>query len=40
MRNVYWSRASVYVCVCLSRAAFRHYCTDPDVTWGNGRGRP
>jgi len=24
--------------VCLSLAAFPHYCTDPDVTWGNGRG--
>jgi len=24
--------------VCLSLAAFTHYCTDPDVTWGNGRG--
>jgi len=24
-------------CVCLSFAAFPHYCTDPDVTWGNGR---
>jgi len=22
----------------LSLAAFPHYCTDPDVTWGNGRG--
>jgi len=25
------------VCVCLSLAACPHYCTDPDVTWGNGR---
>jgi len=24
--------------VWLSIAAFPHYCTDPDVTWGNGRG--
>ena len=24
--------------VCLSAAACPHYCTDPDVTWGNGRG--
>jgi len=23
--------------VCLSLAAFPHYCTDPNVTWGNGR---
>jgi len=22
----------------MSVAAFPHYCTDPDVTWGNGRG--
>jgi len=33
---VYLSRPSV--CVCLSLATFPHYCTDPDVTWGNGRG--
>ena len=35
-RNVMWSRTSV----CLSAAACPHYCTDPDVTWGNGRGCP
>jgi len=29
---------SVYLYVCLSRAAFPHYCTDPDVSWENGRG--
>ena len=28
------------LCVCLSLAAFPHCCTDPDVTWGNGRGCP
>ena len=27
----------VCVCVCLS---VPHYCTDPDVTWGNGRECP
>jgi len=27
------------VCVCLSLASFPHYCTDPGVTWGNGRGQ-
>jgi len=37
------SRGKMYIrrgClrVCLSLAAFPHYCTDPDVTWGNGRG--
>jgi len=31
---------SVCVSVCLSLAAFPHYCTDPDVSWGNGRGYP
>jgi len=35
---------SLYVCkcasVCLSLAAFPHYCTDPDVTWGNDKGAP
>jgi len=30
----------VRVCVCLSVAACPHYCMDPDVTWGNGRGCP
>jgi len=44
MRNVYWSRAYVYlcvcICVCLSAAAFAHYCTDPDVTWGMVWGCP
>ena len=32
------------VCVCVSVflpvAAFAHYCTYPDVTWGNGTGCP
>jgi len=31
---------SVYVCVCLSAAVRPHYCTDPDVTSGRGRGCP
>jgi len=26
--------------LCPSLAAFPRYCTDPDVTWGNGRGYP
>jgi len=26
------------LCVCLSLAAFLHYCTDAGVTWGNGWG--
>jgi len=29
-----------HLCVCLSLAAFPHYCTDPDVTCGNGSGCP
>ena len=37
------SRGEIYIahgrlCVCLSLAAFPHYCTDPDVSWENGRG--
>jgi len=28
------------LCVCLSLAAFPHYCTYPDVTWQNVRGWP
>ena len=28
----------VCVSVCLSAAACLHYCIDPDVTWGSGRG--
>jgi len=39
-QNVLWSPASVCLCVCLSAAARPHYCTDPDVTWGRGRGCP
>jgi len=30
----------VCVCVCLSLAICPHYCTDPDVILGNGRGAP
>jgi len=30
----------VCVSVCLTLASFPHYCTNPDVTWGNGRGCP
>jgi len=29
---------AVCLSVCLSLAAFPHYCIDPHVTWGNGRG--
>ena len=32
--------ARLCLSVCLSLAAFRHYCMDPDVSWGNGRGCP
>ena len=36
------ARARLCVClsVCLSAAACPYYCTDPDVTWGRGRGCP
>jgi len=30
----------VCLCVCLSVAVHPHYCTDPDLTWGHGRGCP
>jgi len=38
------SRGEMYIghgrlCVCLS-IAILHYCTDPDVSWRNGRGCP
>ena len=34
------TRVCVSVClsVCLSAAVRPHYCTDPDATWGRGRG--
>jgi len=32
------SRLCVYVCLFIT--AFPHYCTNPDVTWRNGRGCP
>ena len=28
------------LCVCVSAAVRAHYCMDPDVTWGSGRGCP
>jgi len=31
---------AVRMSVCLTLAAFPHYCTDPNVTWGNDRGCP
>jgi len=37
-REMYSGHAPI--CVCLSLAAFLHYCTDPDVTWGNDRECP
>jgi len=33
-----YPRLCVCLSVCLSAAACLHYCTDPDVTWGSGRG--
>ena len=39
-RKMYCGHARLSVClsVCLSAAVRPHYCTDPDVTWGHGRG--
>ena len=37
-REMYCGHARM--CVCLSAAACLHYCRDPDVTWGSGRGCP
>ena len=43
-QNVSWSRASVRLSVCASVGprpyAHTTACTDPDVTWGRGRGCP
>ena len=39
-REMYCGHARVCVCVCVSAAACPHYCTDPDVAWGSGRGCP
>jgi len=40
-REMYCGHARLCVLsVCLSAAACPHYCTDPDVTWGSGRGCP
>ena len=35
-REMYCGHARL--CVCLPAAACPHYRTDPDVTWGSGRG--
>jgi len=34
------TRVCLCVSVCLSAAVRPDYCTDPDVTWGHGRGCP
>ena len=45
-RKMYCGHARLSVClsvcvsVCLSAAVRPHYYTDPDVTWGHGRGCP
>jgi len=43
--HVKCSQGEMYIgqgrlCVCLSLATFPHYCTDLDVTWGNGSRCP
>jgi len=37
---MYIGHGRLRVCVCLSLAAFLHYCTDQAVTWVNGRRCP
>jgi len=39
-REMYIGHARLCVClsICLPVAALPYYCTDPGVTWGNGRG--
>ena len=37
-RNVLWSPVSVCLSVSVHGCMRLHYCTDPDVTWGSGRG--
>jgi len=37
---MYCGHAHLCLSVCLSVATCPHYCTDPDVTWGSGRGCP
>jgi len=41
-REMYCGHPRLCVClsVCLSAAVCLHYYTDPDVTWGSGRGCP
>ena len=40
--EMYCGHVCLCVClsVCLSTAACPHYCMDPDVIWGSGRGCP
>jgi len=38
MNNRVIGHVHLFVCLCL--ATCPHYYTDPDVTWGNGRGCP
>jgi len=39
-REMYCGHPRLCVCACLSAAACLRYCTDPDITWGSGRGCP
>jgi len=39
-REMYSDHPRLCLSACLSSAACLHYCTDPDVTWGNTRGCP
>ena len=39
-RKMYYGHARLCVCLPVRAAVRPHYCTDPDVTWGCGRGCP
>ena len=39
-REMYCAHARLRVCLSVRAAAYPHYCTDPDVTWGSVRGCP
>ena len=39
-REMYCGHARLCVCLCVCPRPHAHYCTDPDVTWGSGRGCP
>jgi len=38
MWDVAKAKCVLVIAICLSLVAFPHYCTDLDVSWGNGKG--